>query len=215
MRPRVSANWFSYRTPSDLSPKSSVAATQQVESRMPEVSPQSRWAPMFWPPAWKDPKSLDWLAGTPINCLVFAAGLPESDPLRAEALRRNLAIVDWSKPESSGIAAGEASKIAWSGAQPVAAITDAVWPGIRMNSAARRDAADAGPTGAPWIDANGWLAQLAHARAPEKTVWLAGKPPAGRQNVIGENAYQLALASIQGAPVGRASAASLLAAEFI
>ena len=149
---------------------------------------------MFWPPAWKDPKSLDWLAGTPINCLVFAAGLPESDPLRAEALRRNLAIVDWSKPESSGIAAGEASKIAWSGAQPVAAITDAVWPGIRMNSAARRDAADAGPTGAPWIDANGWLAQLAHARAPEKTVWLAGKAPAGRQNVIGENAYQLALA---------------------
>src|ERR1019366_5564500 len=133
---------------------------------MSEVSPQSRWVPLFWPAAWREPKSLDWISGTPINCLVFAAGLPDSDPLRAEARRRDLAIVDWSKPESSGIAAGEAmpessgiaageaSKIPWSGAQQVAAITDAVWPCIRMNSAARRDAVDAGPTGAPWIDAN-------------------------------------------------------------
>lgn len=161
---------------------------------MLEVSPQSRWVPLSWPSAWKDPKSLDWITGTPINCLVFEAGLPDSDPLRAEARRRELAIVDWTKLESSGIAAGEAAKIPWDGALSIAAITDAVWPGIRMSSGARRDAVDAGPTGAPWIDANGWLVQLARARAPEKTIWLVSKPQANRQNVVSENAYHLAVA---------------------
>ena len=161
---------------------------------MPEVSSQSRWVPLSWPSVWKDPKSLDWITGTPINCLVVDAGWPESDPLLQEARRRDLAIVDWSKTESSGIAAAEAAKIPWNGAHPIAAITDAVWPGIRMSSTARRDAADAGPTGAPWIDANGWLVQLAHARAPEKTVWLVSKPQTNRQNIVSENAYQLAVA---------------------
>lgn len=161
---------------------------------MSEVRPQSRWVPLSWPSAWKDPKSLDWITGSPINCLVFETGLPNSDPLRTEARRRELAIVDWSKPESSGIAAGEAAKIPWNGELPIAAITDAVWPGIRMSSAARRDAVDARPTGAPWIDANGWLVQLARARAPEKTIWLVSKPQGNRQNIVSENAYQLAVA---------------------
>jgi hypothetical protein len=161
---------------------------------MSEARPQSGWVPLFWPSAWKDPKSLDWITGTPINCLVFESALPDMDPVRAEALRRKLAVVDWTKPESSGIVAGEAAKISWNGPEPVAAITDAVWPGIQASSTRRRDAVDAGPTGAPWIDANGWLAQLAHARAPGKSIWLVSRPPAGRQNVVGESAYQLAIA---------------------
>lgn len=170
---------------------------------MLEVRPQSRWVPLSWPSAWKDPKSFDWITGTPINCLVFEAGLPDLDPLRTEARRRELAIVDWTKPESSGIAAGEAAKIPWSGALPIAAITDAVWPGIRMSSTARRDAVDAGPTGAPWIDANGWLAQLARARAPEKTIWLVSKSQANRQRIVSENAYQLAVTDAWRLPTPR------------
>lgn len=161
---------------------------------MSEARPESGWVPLFWPSAWKDPKSLDWITGTPINCLVFESALPDLDPVRSEALRRKLALVDWTKPEASGIAAGEAARISWNGPEPVAAITDAAWPGIQASSTRRRDTADAGPTGAPWIDANGWLVQLAHARAPEKSIWLVSRPPAGRQNVVGESAYQLAIA---------------------
>ncbi len=149
---------------------------------------------MSWPSGWKDPKSLDWIAGTPINCLVFEAGLPDSDLLLGEARRRGVAIVDWRDTASSGIAAGEAAKIPWTGELPVAAITDAVFPGVRMSSARNRDGVDAGPTGAPWIDSNGWLIQLAHAKAPGKTIWLVSKPQTNRGDLVFGNAYQLAIA---------------------
>jgi hypothetical protein len=160
---------------------------------MPVAGSASRWVPLSWPSAWKDPRNLDLVADTPINCVVFET-LPPDSAVVGEARRRELAIVDWSRPEASGIAAGEAAKIPWKGAHPVVAITDAVWPGIQSSSSRARDAVEAGPTGAPWIDANGWLVQLARVRAPEKTVWLASRPPDGRQNVVPESAYLLAIA---------------------
>ncbi len=159
-----------------------------------ETSPQSRWVPLLWPSTWRQPKSLDWIAGTPINCLVFEAGLPDSDPLLAEARRRGLVIVDWRRAASSGIAVAEAAKIPWNGESPIAAITDAEFPGVRMSSARNRNAVDAGPTGAPWIDSNGWRIQLAHARAPEKIIWLVSKPQTTGEDMVIGNAYQLAVA---------------------
>jgi hypothetical protein len=163
-------------------------------NQVPEAPPQSRWVPFSWPSAWKDPQSLDWLTGSPINCLVFEAGLADSGRVAQEAQRRGLAIVDWTKPEASGIVAGEASKISWNGAEPVAAIADAVWPGVQMGSGQGGSAADSGPTGAPWINANGWSIELARARAPRKTIWLVSKPKGNRQNIVIENAYLLAVA---------------------
>jgi hypothetical protein len=121
----------------------------------------------------------------------------DSDPLLQEARRRGFAIIDWTKPESSGIAAGAAGKIPWTGAHPVAAITDAVWPGIRLNSGPNRDAVSAGSTGAPWIDANGWLVQLARARAPGKAIWLVSTPQRNRQNIVSETSYALAIADAE------------------
>ena len=177
-----------------MSSEDPIAATEYVENQVSEVPPQSRWVPFSWPSAWKDPKSIDWITGTLINCLVFETGLPDSDPLLQEARRRELAIVDWTKPESSGIAVGEAAKIPWNGTHPIAAITDAAWPGIRLSSARNRDVVQAGPTGAPWIDANGWLVQLARARAPEKTIWLVSRPQGDSRDIVIENAYQLAVA---------------------
>jgi hypothetical protein len=43
----------------------------------------------------------------------------------------------------------------------------------------RKGEAASGPTGAPWIDANGWIARLARALDPGKSVWLDFGPPEG------------------------------------
>jgi hypothetical protein len=49
------------------------------------------------------------------------------------------------------------------------------WPGVRLS---RRGAdADAGPTGAPWVDSNGWQVRLAKALHPGAAVWVAAAPP--------------------------------------
>lgn len=162
---------------------------------MSDQLPQSSWVPIYWPVIWKDPKSLDWITGTTINCVVFDGHSVDSAPLFEEAQRRGLAIVDWTRPEASGIVAGKAAQIPWTGPHPIAAITDAVWPGIRKSSARDKDAVDTGPTGAPWIEANGWLVQLARARAPEKTIWLISSPPRNQpRSVIAVEAYLLAIA---------------------
>lgn len=49
------------------------------------------------------------------------------------------------------------------------------WPGIRMTPG--EGDASSGPTGAPWIDSNGWLTRLTHLEKPGKTVWLTADPP--------------------------------------
>lgn len=49
------------------------------------------------------------------------------------------------------------------------------WPGIRMTPG--EGDASSGPTGAPWIDSNGWLVRLTRLQKPGKTVWLAADPP--------------------------------------
>lgn len=87
----------------------------------------------------------------------------------------------------------ERSKLPWSGASPVLAMNDAVWPSVKTGSGGDADAADAGPTGLPWIDSNGWFVKLARARAPGKAVWLASEPPK-RNARLGPEVYLLAVA---------------------
>ncbi|MCL4401583.1 MAG: hypothetical protein M1436_02815 [Acidobacteria bacterium] len=50
------------------------------------------------------------------------------------------------------------------------------WPGLRI-AQERGDASAGGPTGAPWIDSNGWQVRLARVRNPGKAVWVAAEPP--------------------------------------
>lgn len=54
-------------------------------------------------------------------------------------------------------------------------IIKGTWPEVRGSRS--RQSADAGPTGAPWIDANGWLVRLAQRRASNQPVWLDYAPP--------------------------------------
>ena len=130
------------------------------------MSPQAPLVPFRWPSAWTDPALLRLLAASPINCLVFeslAAARPVADAARAAGL----AVLEW-----SALSPAPLSDIQWNSTAPQIAITELAWPRIKL-SARTRGAADAGPTGAPWIDSNTWVARLAAARAPRRSVWLA------------------------------------------
>ena len=51
------------------------------------------------------------------------------------------------------------------------AVVKGEWPGIRS-----AQQAGAGPTGVAWVDSNGWLARLAAARNPGKSIWIEAAP---------------------------------------
>jgi hypothetical protein len=52
----------------------------------------------------------------------------------------------------------------------------AQWPSVRLN---KSGAAEAGPTGAPWINSNGWLIRIARHLDPARPAVVDTKPPAG------------------------------------
>jgi hypothetical protein len=52
----------------------------------------------------------------------------------------------------------------------------AQWPSVRVN---KRGGAEAGPTGAPWLNANGWLIRRARHLDAAKPVVIDAPPPAG------------------------------------
>ncbi len=111
--------------------------------------------PLRWPPEWKDPSKLDLIKGTPVNCLV--GGAPPPFPLG------DLKFVKLEKDQSpEGVA-----------------LREGVWP--RVLPAERKDTAEAGPTGAPWIDSNTGVIRLAQTREPGKPVWLSFQPPSGKE----------------------------------
>ncbi|MFN0105105.1 MAG: hypothetical protein ACKV2U_23845 [Bryobacteraceae bacterium] len=53
----------------------------------------------------------------------------------------------------------------------------ALWPSVRVSV---NGAAEAGPTGAPWVNANGWLIRMLRFRDPTRPVLLDTKPAAAR-----------------------------------
>jgi hypothetical protein len=112
--------------------------------------------PFRWPSEWKDPTKLDLLKGTPINCLVGEA--PPAFPLGS---------LKFVKLEKS---------------QPPEGISlrEGVWPRV-LPSEKKGDAAEAGPTGAPWVDSNTGVIRLALTKEPAKPVWLSFQPPSGKE----------------------------------
>jgi hypothetical protein len=62
-------------------------------------------------------------------------------------------------------------------------LVEGVWPNVKSTRTRDRDAAEAGPTGAPWVDSNGWRIRLAQALDPGKTLWLMAEPPKGNEVV--------------------------------
>jgi hypothetical protein len=114
--------------------------------------------PMRWPAAWADPSMLRLVQGTAIDTLLVDNS-DEFEGLRAAAEQRGLRVVHPDlPPDGVTLIKGE-------------------WPGVRLS---RRGAdAEAGPTGVPWVDSNGWAVRLAKALHPGNAVWVAAKPGSG------------------------------------
>ncbi len=119
---------------------------------------------MRWPGAWKDPSLLDVLKDSAIDYLVIEKG-PEFDAVRARAREQG---INTAEPDS-----------------PPAGVTvvKGEWPGVHMTRGAAASA-DAGPTGAPWVDSNGWNIRLASALHPESCIWVDAKPPERTQSFL-------------------------------
>jgi len=151
------------------------------EGKVPEVL-----VPFRWPSAWTDPALLRLFAGSPINCLLFES-LGDARPVVDAARATGFAALEW-----SALAAAPLAEADWDSPAPQIAITGLAWPHIKL-SARTRGAADAGPTGAPWIDSNTWVARLASVRAPRRAVWL-GFQLAKDDPVPGAADYTIAIA---------------------
>ena len=109
---------------------------------------------MRWPGSWKDPALLALLKDTAIDYLLLEQGA-DSGPIAREAARL-------------GIAAG--------GVPPAVRVIEGDWPGIPS----MRGNAEAGPTGVPWVDSNGWKVRLEAALHPGATIWVDARPKDGQ-----------------------------------
>ena len=105
--------------------------------------------PMRWPAAWTDPTLLELLKDSAINCLLAPDKI--RDTLKPVAAKINITVIP-ANAAPAGVT-----------------LVKGVWAGIRM--ASRSADADAGPTGAPWVDANGWRIQMERALGHD-TVWV-------------------------------------------
>ncbi len=109
--------------------------------------------PIVWPADWNDPARLDIVRNTLVNCLILN-DKQRSGKLGAKAAQLGLTVLDAKNlPKDVVQVAGE-------------------WPGVRT---ARGGSANAGPTGAPWLDTNGWRVRL--ARAEGKAAWVRAETP--------------------------------------
>jgi len=160
------------------------------------MSEMTDWVPLRWPSQWQDPALLRLLEQTPINCLVIAGQHSNLKPLIERARARGLALAAPEVEAQGGLPAipwTTRAKVSWTASAPVLAISENLWPGIPAPSGG---GADAGPTGVPWVDSNGWFIQLARTRAPSKTFWLAYDPPPKAQFLRAES-YLLAAADAE------------------
>jgi len=108
--------------------------------------------PFELPPDWNRPENLAPLDGAPFNCVLFPEGAAPSIAAAASAK-------GWQ---------------AYPLKQAPVKIREGVWPGLRLNQSTSESA---GPTGTPWLDANGWVAQLARAEKPADPCWIRTEIP--------------------------------------
>ena len=130
----------------------------------------SEWIPLHWP---DQSASIDWLKGSPVNCLVVNESSADINR-RASALGMDVAPMGALESQ-------------------VTAIRTAKWPRVPVSARGRSGGVATGPTGAPWVDSNGWISSLAHAKTPGKPVWIVADPPKD-SGMLRSEAYTLAVA---------------------
>lgn len=127
--------------------------------------------PLRWPNAWSDPAALDLVRGTAIDCLL----IDDSDEfvgVRERARQTGLRVVHPDTPP------------------PGTLVVKGVWPGIHIGRGTAH--ANAGPTGEPWIDSNGWLVRLTRALEAGREVWVDAPPESG--TIVTAESYCIAMA---------------------
>lgn len=117
----------------------------------------TEWTPMRWPAAWKDPSALSLLKGTAVNCLLIEKG-DDLGPVVARAQLEGLKLAEAASPPSG------------------VTVVEGEWPGVKLAESGAVDRVSAGPTGAPWVDSNGWRIRLTAALHPGKDVWVGAAP---------------------------------------
>lgn len=157
---------------------------------------------MRWPSAWNEPRLLNLVKDTPVNCLV-ADWAPENQeklgPMLEQGGKMGLAFVRLAEKEQDAgggipvVPLMPRADVRQESSSAVLAFSENVWPCIKLSSSGARDTADAGPTGVPWVDSNGWFIRLARTLAPEKSIWVVADPPKER-GALSAEAYLLALA---------------------
>jgi len=172
-----------------------LAALGLAQAVYAAVPAPSAWVPVRWP--WGDVKSLELVAGTPVNCLLVKA--PSAEFVAAARSRgiASLAVLGAGEDASGAIAAsvdgivfeGPASgklpegltviellprnKLLLGAKGAVLGTYQGVWPGI---SADDEGAKKSGPTSGVWIDTNTGFLRALRAWGGE-SVWIANRPP--------------------------------------
>lgn len=139
-----------------------------------------QWVPFEWPESWAGAERLRLLEGTPFNCLLLGDAhgrVREAAEARGFICPAGVRWQSWREAE-------------WSKPGELLAISDGFWPEL---SSKGDDSEEAGPTGAPWLDANGWLIEMARARLPAPAaVWIKSDLPEDQRGVRWQH-YQLNL----------------------
>lgn len=156
--------------------------------------------PARWDSA--EPKSLELLRGTSVNCLLIEkgqwdAGFLEAakganlrllavvhsaeEAARAEALPVDALVVenDLSLPSTKKPVLRMPVRVRMNLTSPgeIAGTSQGLWPGIHVE---KDGAVVAAPTGAPWIDTNAGFLRFLRSSVPKETaVWMANRPPNG------------------------------------
>lgn len=174
--------------------------------------------PMRW--SSPDPRSLELLDATPVNCLLAEPGL-WTEPLLTEARRRRLTVLGVIRPGSEAkdqtaraaalkldgvVLEGEFEK-GFSAESSLTAVEMVPRAAMHFDAApvvatdqavwpgiqAEDDGkAKAAPSGAPWINTNGGFLRFVRAAAPGTPVWLGNLPPVN--TVITPERYMQAIA---------------------
>ncbi|MGA7413517.1 MAG: hypothetical protein WBW33_23790 [Bryobacteraceae bacterium] len=128
---------------------------------------------MRWPAAWRHPSALALVQNTGINYLLMD-NQAEFMSVVNLAKQRGLQVAT-APPAGFSLVKGE-------------------WPGIALTRSGKEGEADAGPTGEPWVDSNGWRIALESASHPGTRVWVDAAPPEAGVPV---NAYLIAMADAE------------------
>jgi hypothetical protein len=121
--------------------------------------------PLEWPESWQEAGLVQLLHGGPLDCVLLPAGAPAAVE---EALRREFTVFRAPRWQRH-------SEIDWRRAGEIVWIGYAVWPSVGASPG--DDTAEAGPTGLPWLESNGWLIRMARDLAPQSAVWIRSSPP--------------------------------------